>query len=113
MPSLCSIYDRATRAVCDEDRLKMFQTYVAKAEEYYGITKTRDIFERAIEVLPEKEVPYSGLPCEASYSSPLCALRCARFVTHESAGMVSEEWALCANNTSWPLCLPTASPPFA
>ena len=52
----CSIYDRATRAVADEDRFDMFMTYAAKAEEYYGVTKTRDIFEKAIEVLPEKEV---------------------------------------------------------
>jgi hypothetical protein len=36
--------------------MEMFLTYVAKVEEYYGVTKTRDVFEKAIEVLPDKEV---------------------------------------------------------
>ncbi len=53
---LHSIYDRATKAVAEDQRLEMYLKYAAKAEEFYGATKTRDIFERAIEVLPEKEV---------------------------------------------------------
>lgn len=36
----------------------MFLTYIAKVEEYYGVTKTRDVFEKAIETLPDKEVSW-------------------------------------------------------
>ncbi|CAG8589238.1 24475_t:CDS:10 [Dentiscutata erythropus] len=49
------IYDRATRAVSDEDRFEMFNFYIAKAGANFGVTYTRDIYERAIEVLPDKE----------------------------------------------------------
>ncbi|CAG8471991.1 15026_t:CDS:10 [Acaulospora morrowiae] len=49
------IYDRATRAVSDEDRFEMFNIYIAKASANFGVTYTREIYERAIEVLPDKE----------------------------------------------------------
>ncbi|RHZ79462.1 hypothetical protein Glove_145g19 [Diversispora epigaea] len=49
------IYDRATRAVADEDRFDMFNFYIAKASANFGVTYTREIYERAIEVLPDKE----------------------------------------------------------
>lgn len=74
------IYDRATRSVSDEDRFevisistgkrsdtitscinlitcsfKMFNFYIAKASANFGVTYTREIYERAIEVLPDKE----------------------------------------------------------
>jgi pre-mRNA-splicing factor SYF1 len=52
---VCSIYDRATTAVADGDRAAMFTKYIAKAEEYFGATKTRDIYAKAIEALPDKE----------------------------------------------------------
>lgn len=34
----------------------MFSRYLRKAEEYYGVAKTRDIYERAIEQLPDDQV---------------------------------------------------------
>ncbi|KAG2176781.1 hypothetical protein INT44_007445 [Umbelopsis vinacea] len=49
------IYDRATRAVSDEDRLEMFNFYIAKASASFGVTATRDIYEKAIEVLPDRD----------------------------------------------------------
>ncbi|CAO3686831.1 unnamed protein product [Umbelopsis vinacea] len=49
------IYDRATRAVSDEDRLEMFNFYIAKASAAFGVTATRDIYEKAIEVLPDRD----------------------------------------------------------
>ena len=49
------IYDRATRAVDDEDRLEMFNFYITKSAMNFGLTSTRPIYERAIAALPDKE----------------------------------------------------------
>jgi pre-mRNA-splicing factor SYF1 len=49
------IYERATRAVSDEDRFEMFEFYLTKSASGFGITSTRPIYEKAIEVLPDKE----------------------------------------------------------
>ena len=43
-----AIYDRATRAVPESRRLDMYRLYILKVEQYYGITKTRPVYERAI-----------------------------------------------------------------
>lgn len=50
-----SIYDRATAAVADEDKFELFTIYIAKATSNYGLPATRPIYERAIEVLPDKQ----------------------------------------------------------
>lgn len=49
------IYERATRAVADEDRTEMFEFYVTKSASNFGLTSTRSIYERAIAALPDKE----------------------------------------------------------
>lgn len=49
------IYERATRAVADEDRLDMFNFYVTKSASNFGLTSTRPIYERAITALPDRE----------------------------------------------------------
>jgi pre-mRNA-splicing factor SYF1 len=49
------IYDRATKAVSDEDRFEMFEFYITKSATGFGITSTRPIYEKAIEVLPDKD----------------------------------------------------------
>jgi len=49
------IYERATRAVSDEDRSTMFNFYIAKSASNFGLTSTRPIYERAIATLPDKE----------------------------------------------------------
>ncbi|CAG8631126.1 11010_t:CDS:10, partial [Paraglomus occultum] len=55
------IYDRATSAVSDEDRFEMFNLYIAKASANFGVTYTREIYEHAIEVLPDREAKEMGL----------------------------------------------------
>lgn len=49
------IYERATRAVADEDRSEMFNFYITKSASNFGLTSTRAIYERAIAALPDKE----------------------------------------------------------
>lgn len=49
------IYERATRAVSDEDRSEMFNFYITKSASNFGLTSTRPIYERAIVSLPDKE----------------------------------------------------------
>ena len=49
------IYERATRAVSDEDKFEMFNFYITKSASNFGLTSTRAIYERAIAALPDKE----------------------------------------------------------
>ncbi|KAL8906569.1 MAG: hypothetical protein Q9207_001953 [Kuettlingeria erythrocarpa] len=49
------IYERATRAVSDEDKFAMFTFYITKSASNFGLTSTRPIYERAISALPDKE----------------------------------------------------------
>lgn len=49
------IYERATRAVADEDRADMFQFYITKSASNFGMASTRPIYERAIATLPDAE----------------------------------------------------------
>ena len=49
------IYERATRAVSDEDKFEMFNFYTTKSASNFGLTSTRPIYERAIAALPDKE----------------------------------------------------------
>ena len=49
------IYERATRAVADEDRADMFNFYITKSASNFGLPSTRPIYERAITVLPDVE----------------------------------------------------------
>ena len=48
------VYDRATRAVPPEEQLDMFCVYLKQAAEVFGITYTREIYEKAIEQLPDE-----------------------------------------------------------
>lgn len=50
-----SIYDRAVTAVSEEDRLRVFEIYLAKAASFFGLSATRDIYSKAIEILPDNE----------------------------------------------------------
>ncbi|EJD05741.1 spliceosome complex protein [Fomitiporia mediterranea MF3/22] len=50
-----NIYERATQAVTDEDKFEMFTIYIAKASANFGLPATRPIYERALEVLPDKQ----------------------------------------------------------
>ncbi|KAK3088543.1 hypothetical protein FSP39_020393 [Pinctada imbricata] len=50
-----AVYDRATKAVLPEEQNEMFNVYIKKAAEIYGVTYTRPIYEKAIEILPDAE----------------------------------------------------------
>ncbi len=50
-----SVYDRAVTTVSDDDRLKVFEIYLAKAASFFGLSATRDIYTKAIEILPDNE----------------------------------------------------------
>lgn len=49
------IYERATRAVGDEDRASMFEFYITKSASNFGLTSTRSIYTSAIAALPDKD----------------------------------------------------------
>lgn len=50
-----SVYERATTAVLPEQMFEMFNIYIKKAAEIYGVPKTRQIYEKAIETLTEEK----------------------------------------------------------
>jgi len=50
-----AIYNRATQVVNDEDKFEMFTIYIAKATANFGLPATRPIYERALEVLPDRQ----------------------------------------------------------
>lgn len=50
-----SVYERAVSAVQESDMFDMFNLYIKKAAEIYGIPRTRTIYEKAIEMLPEQK----------------------------------------------------------
>ncbi|XP_063966230.1 pre-mRNA-splicing factor SYF1-like [Lytechinus pictus] len=50
-----AVYDRATKAVLPEEQYEMFNIYIKRVAEVYGVTQTRPIYEKAVEVLPDIE----------------------------------------------------------
>ncbi|BBH00816.1 Tetratricopeptide repeat-like superfamily protein [Prunus dulcis] len=51
------VYHEATKAVPNHEKLSMYEIYIARAAEIFGIPKTREIYEQAIESgLPDKDV---------------------------------------------------------
>lgn len=50
------IYDRAARSVIDEQKVGVFNIYIRKAAQLFGMTRTREVFERAIELVPDNQV---------------------------------------------------------
>lgn len=51
------VYDQATKAVPSNEKLAMYEIYIARAAEIFGVPKTREIYEQAIENggLPDKD----------------------------------------------------------
>lgn len=47
------IYDRLSKLVSDDRKLDAYRLYIRKMEHYYGVTKTRQIYERAISELSD------------------------------------------------------------
>ncbi|KAJ7378147.1 Pre-mRNA-splicing factor SYF1 [Desmophyllum pertusum] len=50
-----TIYERSTTAVLPEEQFEMFNLYIKQAAEIFGVTHTREIYEKAIEVLPNEQ----------------------------------------------------------
>ena len=50
-----AVYQRAVDAVEKTDKMAVFNIYLKKAAESYGVTMTRSIYEKAIEVLEDME----------------------------------------------------------
>lgn len=51
------VYDQATKAVPASEKLSMYEIYIARAAEMFGVPKTREIYEQAIQSgLPDKDV---------------------------------------------------------
>lgn len=51
------VYDQSTKAVPPHEKMSMYEIYIARAAEIFGVPKTREIYEQAIESgLPEKDV---------------------------------------------------------
>eukprot|EP00117_Sycon_ciliatum_P020916 scpid36740/ scgid18492/ Pre-mRNA-splicing factor SYF1; Protein HCNP; XPA-binding protein 2 len=48
-----SVYERATSAVLPAEQFEMFNIYIQRAASIFGVTHTRQIYEKAIEVLPD------------------------------------------------------------
>lgn len=48
------VYERACKAVPQEQRLPVYEVYVKKAQEFFGVAKVREVYESAIEA-PEAE----------------------------------------------------------
>ena len=108
-----SILERATQVVADEDKfevssphvepdtsidngfLKMFTIYIAKATANYGLPATRPIYERAIEVLPDRQT----------------AEMCLRFASLErKLGEIDRARAIYAHTSQF--CDPRVNPKF-
>lgn len=52
-----AVYDRASKAVPDNEKMAVYEIYIARAAQIYGIPRTRSIYEQAIESgLPDKDV---------------------------------------------------------
>ncbi|KAK9243469.1 hypothetical protein V1506DRAFT_544291 [Lipomyces tetrasporus] len=49
------VYDRATKAVSDKDRAEMYRFFIKKTAATYGLPATRTIYERALELLPDRD----------------------------------------------------------
>lgn len=54
------IYDRMVNSISVEEREKAYNIYIAKVAKMLGITKTRAIFEVALQRLNEKEIMDMG-----------------------------------------------------
>ncbi|CAG2107967.1 unnamed protein product [Medioppia subpectinata] len=50
-----NIYDRAIQAVLPEERFDLFNVFIRKAAQMFGVTHTRQIYEKAIDVLSDSQ----------------------------------------------------------
>lgn len=53
--NVMKIFDRATTAVEEESRPEIFERYIQKASDTYGVTSTREIYQKAIDILSDRQ----------------------------------------------------------
>ena len=63
------VYDRAVRTVPSAQRLAVYNLYLARASEFFGIAKVREVYETAIEAQGDSQL--SDVDCK------LLCMRCA------------------------------------
>ena len=51
-----SIYERGTKAVSRDARLPLFTLFAERATEFFGVTRTRQIYESMMEELPDDDM---------------------------------------------------------
>ncbi|GER37905.1 pre-mRNA-splicing factor SYF1 [Striga asiatica] len=74
------IYDKATKAVPNKEKLEVYEKYIARATKIFGVPKTKEIYEQAI---------HSGLPKE------VVKVMCLRYADDEkSRGEINRSRAL-------------------
>ncbi|RLN20698.1 hypothetical protein BBO99_00003426 [Phytophthora kernoviae] len=56
--NVMTIYERATDAVSDDDKLSIYDKYVKKAQKFFGVAKVRDVYQGGITKLPDKCVSH-------------------------------------------------------
>jgi pre-mRNA-splicing factor SYF1 len=56
MKNAMAIYDRAAKSVGMDERYELYIMYINKATEYFGVTKTRPIYEAAVQNVPESRI---------------------------------------------------------
>ena len=53
----------------EDDKFSIFQLYIARATEFFGVTRTREIYDKALQTLPEKNMKsislqYADMECK-------------------------------------------------
>lgn len=51
-----TLYERGAKVVVEADRLPLYTLYVARATEFFGVTRTREIYEKMIALLPDEDM---------------------------------------------------------
>ena len=49
-----AVYDRASKTLAANEQYEIFNIYIKRAAEIFGVTHTREIYEKAIEALPDE-----------------------------------------------------------
>ncbi|KAK9815714.1 hypothetical protein WJX72_008451 [[Myrmecia] bisecta] len=55
--SAMEVYDKAVRTVPEAERLGVYELYISRATEFFGVGKVREIYETAIEATPPHNLP--------------------------------------------------------
>jgi len=51
------VYDKAVDCVTDEDKMELYSIYIQRAGDLFGVTRTREIYIKAIKTLPDIYLP--------------------------------------------------------